>query len=151
MPSVSHTKRKERLALATRIENSNRSAQTCSHCRKQSRKCLLDLAESARCSECVRSKRPCDTKGYQKVRPPPKVVCRFFLGPRQKRLPTPPADPPTDPFTSWLPAFELSGPGSDDWPFGLELDPNTVFAPDDPLWASLGFGGGTPPASRSSS
>ncbi len=106
MPSQSHIKRKERLALALRIETLGRQAKPCSYCTKHSRKCLLSLSLSTRCSECVRFKRACDSKGYHE----PMIfkrVCRFFIGPRPKRLLTPPPDPVADPSTSWLPAFDL--------------------------------------------
>ena len=150
MPSVAHIKRKERLALAMRIEAANRLAQTCSYCRKQSRKCLLELKESSRCSECVRSKRSCDTAGYPELRPPPKMVCRFFCGPRRKRVSTPVALPSLDPLTTWLPAFDFSlaeepvvDPSSD-----VPALVDFFLDPSDPFWADLGFGGGMPQASQ---
>jgi hypothetical protein len=125
MPSVSHQKKKQRIALAVRIEKAGRAAQPCSFCRSQSRKCFLNLQEGARCSECVRSKRACDTTGYLPERPPLKQVCRFFFRPRPKRIPTPPPEP--------LPVVD------DDWLPWLP-DPSMDLDPSDPLWSEMGFG-----------
>jgi hypothetical protein len=121
---IAHRKRKERIALAIRIERSNRDAQTCSHCRAQGRRCLLDKSESLRCSECVRATIPCDTTGYKRPVVPRKVVCRFFLG---SRRPQPKPVPSPAPVSSWFPAFEL--------------DALLDFNLDDPLWADLEFSG----------
>ena len=107
MPSVSYIKRKERIALALRIESSARLGIYYSFYSKQSRSCWLDLNLSSRYSECVRSKRHCDSTGYQEP-PVPKIrkpVYRFFRDPRRRPPPTPPLSPRPEP--SWLPAFEL--------------------------------------------
>ena len=120
MPSVSHTKRKERLALARRIENSKQLAQPCSHCRKQQRSCWLDKIESSRCSECVRSKRACDSSSYREIPrrvlrqiegrdwKGPMPVCRFFSGPLPVRPAAVQADLSYESVDSWSPAFDLT-------------------------------------------
>jgi hypothetical protein len=138
MPSVSHIKRKERIALALRIESSARPGKTCSFCVKRSRSCWLDLGLSSRCSECVRSKRHCDSEGYPEPAVPiiRKPVCRFFFGPRRRRLPTPPSSPRPEP--SWLPSFELED----------LLD--QALREDGDFWAGLDFCSGTPLASEGS-
>ena len=103
MPSISYKKKKQRIALAMRIEKTGRAAQACSFCRSQSRNCFLNLREGARCSECVRSKRACDTAGYLPKRPPLKQVYRFFFRPRPQRLPSPPPEPAPNVLDNWLP------------------------------------------------
>ena len=140
MSPVAYKKRKERLALALRIESLNREALPCSYCRSHSRRCLMNRSESLRYSECVRSKRPCDSLGYKPPPKPRKVVCRFFHSP--KRL-VPERLVSVVP-TSWFPAFELdaflSSSSLGDPGFDLPSDP------DDPFWATLDFDGGMPPA-----
>jgi len=107
MPSQSYIKRKERLTLAFHIKTLGRQAKPYSYYTKHSYKCLLSLSLSTRYSEYVRFKRACDLKGYHE----PMIlkrVCRFFIGPRPKRLLTPPPNPIVDLPTSWLPAFNLN-------------------------------------------
>jgi len=138
MPSVSYIKRKERIALALRIESSARLGIYYSFYSKQSRSCWLDLNLSSRYSECVRSKRHCDSTGYQEP-PVPKIrkpVYRFFRGPRRRPPPTPPLSPRPEP--SWLPAFELEDL--------LEQ----ALRDDGEFWAGLDFGDGTPRVSEDS-
>ena len=102
MPSVSHTKKKERLLLAVRIEKSNRESETCSHCLRHARRCLMDKALSQRCSECVRAKKSCDSSGYKDPNARRRPICRFFWGHFKKPPPAKPASP-----NPWFPAFEL--------------------------------------------
>jgi hypothetical protein len=102
MPSAKHQKVKERLALALRIENSNKEAISCSYYRQQARRCLIDPKESSRCSKYVYSKRSCNSSGLKTVSTIRRRVCRFFIGPMPKR--TVVADPP---YTPCFPAFEL--------------------------------------------
>jgi hypothetical protein len=129
MPSAKHLKVKERLALALRIENSNKEAIPCSYCRQQARRCLIDPKESSRCSECVRSKRSYDSSGLKTVSIIQRRVCRFFMGPMPKR--TVIADPP---HTPCFPAFEL-----DFASFERAVDPSLFpeglpdFDPSDPF------------------
>ena len=128
MPSISHTKRKQRLALALRIEKSRRLATSCSYCRSQYRQCFINPSESKRCSECIRSKRPCDGSPTDLSVPvSPHPVCRFFVGGRTVRCPHPPT-PPSEPdalidTSLWFPAFD-------------PLDP---FWSDPSLWAGVGL------------
>jgi hypothetical protein len=138
MPSVSHTKRKEHIALALRIKSSARPGKTCSFYTKRSRSCWLDLTLSSRYSEYVRSKRHYDSEGYPESSIPSvrKPICRFFFGPRRRRLPTPPSSPRPEP--SWLPSFELED----------LLD--QALREDGEFWADMDFYSGTPQASQSS-
>ena len=147
MSSSYHKKLKQRLALAFRIESKNKRANPCSNCFTRSRQCFLDKEQSARCSECVRSKRACDTNGYLVV-PQTKLwsskpVCRFFI-PRRPvhpstppRSPSPPAIMEPDP-SAWFPSFD----------FEMFLDQFGA-NPDDPL-LGLDFGDGTPQPSQGS-
>ncbi len=104
MPSATHKKVKERIALALRIENLNKEAEPCSRCRRNSRRCLVDLKESPRCSECVRSKRACNSSGPKVPCPFVKRVCRFFIGPMRRKVPS---NPVVESPLTWFPAFEL--------------------------------------------
>ncbi len=79
MPRVIYIKKKERLALALYIKKLNKEADPCSYCLRLSRRCLLDRSESSRCSEYVRSRIPCNSKG-PKVPVVRKQVCWFFIG-----------------------------------------------------------------------
>lgn len=140
-----HEKTKQRLALARRIELSNRLAQQCSHCSRQLRSCFIDLSLSQRCSECVRAKKPCDSKGYRVTRVRAQV-CRFFCGKTQPRPVVP--DVPQSP-SQWFPAFgvgsfvpsELLTASFEDVDFS-----NSEFL----SWATEGIGDETAEASRGS-
>ncbi len=101
MPFAAHKKVKERIALAMRIEISNKEAEPCSRCRRNSRRCLLDLKESSRCSEYIRSKRLYDSRGLKKPPVILKRVCRFFISPMRRKTSPPKLDVPC------LLAFEL--------------------------------------------
>ncbi len=104
MPSATYKKVKERIALTLRIKNLNKEAEPCSRCRRNSRRCLVNLKESPRCSEYVRSKRAYDSSSPKVLRPPIKRVCCFFIGPiRRKVLSKPVVESPL----TWFPAFEL--------------------------------------------
>jgi hypothetical protein len=101
MPSTLHKKVKERIVLVIRIKTLNKEAELCSRCRRNSRQCLVDLKESSKYSEYVRSKRLYDSRGLKKLPIILKRVCRFFIGPmRRKALPPEPVAP-------CLPAFKL--------------------------------------------
>jgi hypothetical protein len=103
MSPIAHKKKKERLALALRIERANHEVLSCSHYRTLSRHCLIDRLESLRYSECVRAKRPCDSPSPLVPPVPRRVVYRFFYSPKR----------PSStrvfslPSTPWFPAFEL--------------------------------------------
>ncbi len=104
MPSVTHKKVKERIALVLRIKNLNKEAEPCSRCRRNSCRCLINLKESPRCSEYVCSKRVCDSSSLKVLCPFVKRVCYFFIGPiRRKVLSKPVVESPL----TWFPAFEL--------------------------------------------
>jgi hypothetical protein len=103
MPRVAYVKKKERLALALRIEKSNKEAEPCSYCLRLSRRCLLNRSESSRCSECVRSRISCDSNS-PKVPAVRKQVCRFFIGPMRRPRRETPAPLVSSPC---LPAFSL--------------------------------------------
>ncbi len=104
MPSATHKKVKERIALALRIKNSNKEAEPCSRCRRNSCRCLVDLKESPRCSEYVCSKRAYNSSSPKVLRPFIKRVCRFFISPMSRKVPSKPVV--ESPLT-WFPAFEL--------------------------------------------
>jgi hypothetical protein len=126
MSPVAHKKKKERLALALRIERVNCEAVPCSYCRSQSRRCLISRPDSSRCSECIRSKRSCDSPGPRAPPEPRRVVCRFFHGPKR-----PPAERAASvPPSPWFPAFELDA-------FLDSVDFAGVATADDPLLASF--------------
>jgi len=112
-------KKKQRIALALRIEGFAKLAQTCSFCRSLSRTCFVELSLSKRCSECVRAKHACDTAGPRKVRSGP--VCRFIWG-----RTVPPRPPPTPP-----PEVALGAPFEAplDFPAEFPLEPPFVDVP----------------------
>jgi hypothetical protein len=101
MPSATYKKVKERIALVIRIKNSNKEAEPCSRCRRNSRQCLVDLRKSSRYSEYVCSKRLCDSRGPKKLPVILKRVCRFFISPIRRKA------PPPKPVAPCLPAFKL--------------------------------------------
>ncbi len=101
MPSAAHKKIKERIVLVIRIEILNKEAEPCSCCRRNSRRCLVDLKESSRYSEYVYSKRLCDSRGPKKLPVILKRVCRFFISPIRRKA------PPLKPVAPCLPAFKL--------------------------------------------
>jgi hypothetical protein len=129
MPSAKHLKAKERIALTLRIENSNKEVIPCSYCRRQARRCLIDLKESSRCSEYVRSKYLYNSSGLRTVSIIQGRVCCFFISPMPKR--TAVIDPPQAPC---FPAFEL-----DFASFEQAVDPSLFpkglpnFDPSDPF------------------
>ncbi len=135
MPRVAHIKKKESLALALRIKKSNKEAEPCSYCLRLSRRCLLDRSESSRCSEYVRSRISCDSRG-PKASVVRKQVCWFFMGPM--RRPRREAQTPVV-LSPCLPAFSL-----DFEAFGDVVDSLRVFDlplkvppfdPSDPFWS----------------
>ncbi len=101
MPSTTHKKVKERIALVIRIKNLNKEAELYSYCRRNSRQCLVDLKESSKYSEYVCSKRLCDSRGSKKLPVILKRVCYFFISPIRRKAPLP------KPVAPCLPAFEL--------------------------------------------
>jgi hypothetical protein len=101
MPSAVYKKTKERIVLALRIKRSNKEAELCSRCRRNSRRCLVDSKESPRCSKYICSKRAYNSLGLKILCSATKQVCRFFISLiRRKTLLLKPNAP-------CLPAFEL--------------------------------------------
>ena len=148
---VAQVKRKQRIALALRIESAARPAKTCSFCRSLSRTCFVDLSLSKRCSECVRSKHDCDSSGYAVVFSwPDRPVCRFRFGKTtaRPRPLTPPPELVEELPTSWLPAFEPDAFLASFFPSGPGTGVPDVVSPS--FWASLDFENGIPEAAPDS-
>ena len=106
---VAQVKRKQRIALALRIESTARPTKTCSFYRSLSRTCFVDLSLSKRYSEYVHSKHDYDSSSYTVVFSwPNRPVCRFRFGKTtaRPRPLTPPPELVEELLTSWLPAFE---------------------------------------------
>jgi hypothetical protein len=101
MSPIAHRKRKECLALAFRIEKTNREAKTYSYYRIYFRCCFMDKAESWCYLEYIRLKSSCDSLGYKIPIVPRKVVYRFFCGLICCPIPTSPFSIP------WFLVFEL--------------------------------------------
>ena len=116
-------KRKQRIALALRIESTARPTKTCSFYRSLSRTCFVDLSLSKRYSEYVRSKHDYGSSSYTVVFSwPNRPICRFRLGKTtaRPRPLTPPPEPVEDFPTSWLLAFEPNTFLASFFPFSLE-------------------------------
>ncbi len=87
MSSAIYKKAKERIALTLRIKKLNKEAELCSCYRLNSRRCLVDLKESPRYSEYIRSKRACDLSSPKLVYLVIKQVCRFFISLIRRKIP----------------------------------------------------------------
>ena len=160
MPSTTKQKTKQRLSLARRIESLGNKRGPCSRCRRQERTCFATKSASLRCSECVRSKSPCDLfwptpfPVITSDRGRPVVVCchrcsegHFFLQyPGDAEPPCPSASLTSEEVP------EISSPPVD-WSV---LDASLAAAladydPSDPFWATLDFDGGMTQADPSTS
>jgi len=80
-PKDSRVKTKQRLALALRIDQTNRRVNACGRCASRRQSCFLDPALATRCSGCVRSKCACSSDGVLWV-PRSGPVCVFNWSPR---------------------------------------------------------------------
>ncbi len=128
MPSAAHKKVKERIALAIRIKNLNKEAETCSRYRRNSCQCLVDLKESSKYSEYVRSKRPYNSQGLKKPFIILKQVCRFFISLMRRKAPL------LKPDSSCLLAFKLDfATFSNALDFVRELPELPLFDPNNPF------------------
>ncbi len=87
IPSAIYKKAKERIALTLRIKKLNKEAELYSRYRLNSRRCLVDLKESSRYSEYIRSKRVCDLSSPKLVYLVIKRVCRFFISLIRRNIP----------------------------------------------------------------